>query len=75
MNNPKSRKPLILWCRWHNAVLRLRGKTEAELFGELAFPEGDAEPFSFNMLTWRLTRTSEGEERVAVLDEMGIERQ
>lgn len=70
----KSRKPLVLWCRWHNASLRLRGKDETNLFGELAFDDGDVEPFTFNMYTWTLTRTSDGREIREQVDEMGIVR-
>ena len=70
----KSRKPLILWCRWQGASLRLRGKTETTLSGELAFEDGDVEPFQFDMLTWTLTRQTEEGELVDTLDEMGIVR-
>lgn len=70
----KSRKPLVLWCRWNNAALRLRGKDDRTLVGELAFDDGDVEPFTFDMHTWTLTRTSDGREISEQLDEMGIVR-
>ena len=70
----KSRKPLILWCRWNDASLRLRGKDNINLVGELVFDDDMVEPFTFNMHTWTLTRTSGSREIVQQVDEMGIVR-
>ena len=33
-------KPLVYWCRWHDARLRIRGREEGAVFGELAFADG-----------------------------------
>lgn len=79
MIKTKSRKPLIYWCRWHDAVLRLRGKDEGAVWGEFYYPsagDGDEErqPFRFDLLTWQLTYGAEGAETTVQLDEMGVVR-
>lgn len=65
-------KPLVFWCRWHDATLRLHGRDEDFLWGELVFPER-RETFRFHRQTWELSM-GEGEEiRTVKLDEMGVE--
>jgi len=65
-------KPLVFWCRWHDATLRLHGRDEDFLWGELVFPE-HTERFRFHRQTWELSM-GEGEEiRTLKLDEMGVE--
>ena len=65
-------KPLVLWCRWHDARLRLAGRDKEAVWGELAFPE-NAEKFRFELATARLF-IGEGEARRELrLDEMGVE--
>lgn len=65
-------KPLVYWCRWHNARLRLQGRDEAAVWGALVFEEGER-PFRFDLKNWQLT-VGEGEgQRVVRLDEMGVE--
>lgn len=65
-------KPLVLWCRWHDATLRLHGRDEDYLWGELVFPER-VQPFRFHRRKWEL-RVGEGEEARRIrLDEMGVE--
>lgn len=65
-------KPLVFWCRWHDASLRLHGRDDAAVWGELAFPER-TEKFHFDLQNWVLT-TGEGEARERrQLDEMGVE--
>jgi hypothetical protein len=67
-------KPLVLWCRWHNARLRLRGRDEQFVWGELAFPD-QAERFRYELAAQELTvGEGEGARRVQ-LDEMGVERE
>ena len=65
-------KALVLWCRWHDARLRLHGRDENALWGELAFPE-ERQPFRYNRRTRELV-VGEGEDaREIHLDEMGVE--
>jgi hypothetical protein len=65
-------KPLVLYCRWQDAKLRLFGRSETAVWGELAFKD-HAEPFQFQLQEWLLT-IGEGEEaRTLKLDEMGVE--
>jgi hypothetical protein len=65
-------KPLVFWCRWHNARLRLHGRSETAVWGELAFLL-DKQPFHFDLQSWVL-RIGEGETaRQVRLDEMGVE--
>ncbi len=70
----KSRKPLVNWCRWHNAALRLAGHDEQSVWGELAFEDTRTEAFRFDMFSWQLTRQTEQGSVVECLDEMGIAR-
>ncbi len=66
-------KPLVLWCRWHNARLRLRGRDEEAVWGELAFAE-QTERFRYELATQALTiGEGEGARRVR-LDELGVEQ-
>ncbi len=71
----KSRKPLVHWCRWNSASLRLAGRDERFVWGEFGLAEDHAEPFRFDMITWELTRTTADGEVVEMLDEMGISRE
>ena len=71
----KSRKPLVHWCRWHSASLRLAGRDDQFVWGEFGFAEDRAEPFRFDMVNWSLTRTVDGVEVVELLDEMGLKRE
>lgn len=66
-------KPLVLWCRWHDAKLRLHGRDQEAVWGELVFP-GEREPFHFDLQGHTL-RIGEGDDaRHLALDEMGVER-
>lgn len=65
-------KPLVLWCRWHDAALRLHGRDDTAVWGELAFPDR-TQKFHFDLQNWVLT-TGEGEtQERRQLDEMGVE--
>lgn len=65
-------RPLVFWCRWHQARLRLQGRDKTAVWGELVF-DGRTEPFHFDLGKWRLT-IGEGEAtRQLQLDEMGVE--
>ena len=65
-------KPLVYWCRWHEARLLLHGRSPTAVWGHLAFPDHN-EPFHFGLQTWQLTLGLETEQRVVQLDEMGVE--
>jgi hypothetical protein len=66
-------KPLVLWCRWHNARLLLHGRDEQAVWGELSFPE-QTERFRYELAAQELTiGAGDGARRVR-LDEMGVER-
>jgi hypothetical protein len=66
-------KALVYWCRWNNARLLLRGRSDTAVWGELALAEG-ARPFDFLLAESRLTIGAGAERRVIYLDEMGVER-
>jgi len=64
-------KPLVLYCRWQGAKLRLMGRSETAVWGELAFDDY-SEQFHFQLQDW-LLRIGEGEEaKYLQLDEMGV---
>jgi hypothetical protein len=65
-------KPLVLWCRWHDARLRLHGRSDEAVWGELRFPDG-AQPFHFDLEQWVLTVGAGDAARRVQLDEMGVE--
>ncbi len=65
-------KPLVLWCRWHDAKLRLHGRDSSSVWGELAFPDR-TERFTFDLKGWTLTLGEGEESRQLQLDEMGVE--
>ncbi|MCA9987972.1 MAG: hypothetical protein KDE59_26890 [Anaerolineales bacterium] len=65
-------KPLVLWCRWHDAKLRLTGRDEESVWGELAFPE-ESQPFRFELAGAVLAVGQAPDVRVMRLDEMGVE--
>jgi hypothetical protein len=65
-------KPLVYWCRWHQAKLRLRGRDETAVWGELVFAS-ESKPFHFNLQSWRLTIGTGATTRHLHLDELGVE--
>lgn len=65
-------KPLVLWCRWHGARLRLRGRDDQAVWGELAFADR-TDRFRYELASQVLT-VGAGEAATQVrLDEMGVE--
>ncbi len=72
-----SMKPLIYYCRWQRANLRLRGRNDTAVWGQLVYGDGDdnqvAQPFHFNLQNWQLALESLGGKIILQLDEMGIE--
>lgn len=68
-------KPLVYYCRWHDAALRLQGRGETAVWGQLVFTtdEGEAtQNFRFDLQTWHLTLEEGGETKQIQLDEMGV---
>lgn len=65
-------KPLILWCRWHNVRLRLRGRDKDAVWGELAFADR-TERFRYELRPQQLTLGEDEGKRELQLDEMGVE--
>lgn len=65
-------KPLVLWCRWHDATLRLHGRSDDAVWGELAYAD-HTEKFHFDLDNWTLTIDPDDGERIIRLDEMGVE--
>ncbi|MFK7802327.1 MAG: hypothetical protein AB8G95_11890 [Anaerolineae bacterium] len=63
-------KPLVLWARWHDAKLRLHGRTPAEVWGELDYwKEERLVPFRFDLKESKLS----AEDQVLHLDDAGVE--
>jgi len=68
-------KPLVYYCRWQEASLRLRGRDDTAVWGHLVYnaktEQEELQEFRFELKTWQLTlQTPDGEETVQ-LDEMG----
>jgi hypothetical protein len=69
-------KPLVYFCRWQGARLRLRGRDESAVWGELVYTgkggEEESQPFRFDLQTSELVlQQIEGQQSI-VLDEMGV---
>ena len=64
-------KPLVFWCRWHEARLRLAGRDDAAVWGELVYATG-SKPFRYELKSQRLTVGTGPAATVTRLDEMGI---
>lgn len=64
-------RPLVYWCRWNEARLRLHGRTADEVWGELAF-KSETKPFRFNLKSWQLELGAGETARRIQLDEMGV---
>ena len=69
-------KPLVYYCRWQGASLKLRGRDETAVFGQFAFTEEDGsqrlQTFHFNLKTLQLTLKNAAGDEIVQLDEMGI---
>ena len=62
-------KPLVLWARWHDAKLRLHGRTPNEVWGELDYWKEERQvPFKFDLKRAVLTF----EDQALHLDEAGV---
>ncbi|RMG99179.1 MAG: hypothetical protein D6706_05865 [Chloroflexi bacterium] len=68
-------KPLVLYCRWQEARLRLRGRDETAVWGELVFGAGEKmvkRPFRYILATQELMLETENGRVILELDEMGV---
>lgn len=69
-------KPLVYYCRWQGALLRLQGRDDTAVWGALVFKPEDSDevlqPFHFNLLTRTLTLTQPDGKSTFQLDEMGV---
>jgi hypothetical protein len=69
-------KPLVYYCRWQGAALRLRGRDETAVWGQLVFTAEDGEEetqkFRFNLVKSELTLQQGDEKLIILLDEMGV---
>ncbi|VAW33513.1 hypothetical protein MNBD_CHLOROFLEXI01-4986 [hydrothermal vent metagenome] len=68
-------KPLVYYCRWQGANLRLRGRDETAVWGHLVYKANSEQefmqPFRFDLGSWQLTLQEEDGEKIVQLDEMG----
>ena len=68
-------KPLVFYCRWQGASLRLRGRSETAVWGELVFKDEleneTTQEFRFNLQSWELELKENDSSRLIKLDEMG----
>ena len=69
-------KPLVNYCRWQRAKLRLRGRDEDAVWGELIFLAGGIEErvtrFRFDLASRRITLEERDGPLIQQLDEMGV---
>lgn len=65
--------PLVYYCRWRGAKLRLHGRDGNLIWGQLVFSDdGGAIPFRFDSATAELTLEEGGVETRLQLDELGV---
>ncbi len=68
-------KPLVYYCRWQGASLRLRGRDETAVWGHLVYNANSEQEsmqlFRFDLGSWQLTLQEEDGEKIVQLDEMG----
>ena len=64
-------KPLVYWCRWHEATLRLHGRSATAVWGELAFVD-HSKSFHFHLQERLLTIQDGPHQQTLKLDEMGV---
>lgn len=68
-------KPLVYYCRWQGAALRLRGRDETAVWGQLVFlDDSDKEivkSFRFDLKSWKISVEEDGKVNEYQLDEKG----
>ncbi len=68
-------KPLVYYCRWQKASLRLRGRDSTSVWGQLVYTAADEEKsrkFRYYLEAAELIVFDEAEEIHYLLDEKGI---
>ena len=69
-------KPLVYYCRWQGAKLRLRGRDETAVWGQFSYPQAGGgermQEFSYELQTATLKLQSGAHVEVICLDEMGV---
>ena len=69
-------KPLVNYCRWHDASLRLRGRDDTAVWGQLVYRDKEGnettQNFRYRLQTRQLTLEEPAGEKVIMLDEMGV---
>lgn len=70
-------KPLVNYCRWNNARLRLHGRDKDHVWGELAFEHdrsgSRSQAFRYDLNRLVLTLIEDAEAGTSLqLDEMGV---
>lgn len=69
-------QPLVYYCRWQSAKLRLRGRDAASVWGELVFdagtPDERTQTFRYELAEQVLTLETAGGPQRLLLDEMGV---
>ena len=67
-------KPLTHWAIHQQQKLRLAGRSDAEIWGQLVAPDGTTRPFRYHRLS-RLVYIGIGtNQQVLALDDYGFER-
>jgi len=67
--------PLVYYCRWRGAKVRLHGRDDTAVWGELIIQEEGrerVESFRFDLRTWELRLRMGDAETVLQLDELGV---
>ena len=69
-------KPLVNYCRWQGAKLRLRGRDDSAVWGQLVYIDEngaeDTQDFYFDLQSSQITLAQEEGELAIRLDEMGV---
>lgn len=70
----KTMKPLVYYCRWHTAKLRIRDRDSHSMWGDLVLLEEDNRlvPFHYDLVTWVLILEEDGVQKQMKLDAMGV---
>ena len=66
-------KPLTHWAIHRQQKIRIAGRSDAEIWGALAGPDGAVRPFRYNQQTMRLIIDESDGARVLQLDAYGFE--
>jgi hypothetical protein len=67
--------PLVYYCRWRGAKLRLLGRNEQSVWGQLVIHDEageNQESFRFNLKTWELELGEADSLERLQLDELGV---